>query len=102
MELVLDSMYMRYFRRNSRSFSRRLRGMPMRNSLRARSISSRIFLTVTERFGIAPEETLFLDDSQSNVEAASKLGFGTLHVPLILAVSRYKCVFAFVESVEEA
>ncbi len=41
----------------------------------------RIFLTVTERFGIAPEETLFLDDSQSNVEAASKLGFGTLHVP---------------------
>ena len=41
----------------------------------------RIFRTVTERFGIAPEETIFLDDSQSNIEAASRLGFGTLHVP---------------------
>lgn len=41
----------------------------------------RIFHAVTERFGIAPEETLFLDDSKSNIEAASRLGFGALHMP---------------------
>ena len=35
----------------------------------------KIFETAIERFGIRPEETLFFDDSVSNIEAARKLGF---------------------------
>ena len=41
---------------------------------------SRIFQWVIDRFGIKPEETLFLDDSQRNLEAAARLGFRTLLV----------------------
>ncbi len=40
-----------------------------------------IFRMVTQRFGIRPGETLFLDDSQSNLDAAAALGFHTLLVP---------------------
>lgn len=35
----------------------------------------RIFDTAVSRFGIRPEETLFLDDSQANIDAAKTLGF---------------------------
>lgn len=41
----------------------------------------RIFDLVVSRFGIIPRETLFLDDSQANLDAASALGFHTLLVP---------------------
>ncbi len=34
-----------------------------------------IFRQACEKFGIRPEETFFLDDSQANVEAARRLGF---------------------------
>lgn len=40
----------------------------------------RIFRLVEAKFGILPEETVFFDDSQANVDAAAKLGFGTRHV----------------------
>lgn len=36
-----------------------------------------IYRAVIERLGIKPEETLFLDDSQTNLDAAEKLGFKT-------------------------
>lgn len=35
----------------------------------------RIFDTAVSQFGIIPEETLFLDDSQANINAARALGF---------------------------
>lgn len=38
---------------------------------------AKIFHAVVENFGIKPEETLFFDDSQANIDAASKLGFAT-------------------------
>lgn len=38
---------------------------------------SKIFHYATERLGIRPEETLFLDDSQTNLNAAARLGFHT-------------------------
>lgn len=39
-----------------------------------------IFRTASRNFGIAPEETLFLDDSAKNIEAAEALGFHGLLV----------------------
>ena len=40
-----------------------------------------IFEYAVEHLGIVPGETLFLDDSLKNVEAAQALGFNILHVP---------------------
>ena len=40
----------------------------------------RIFDTAASRFGIKPEETLFLDDSEANVKAALALGFHAARV----------------------
>lgn len=42
---------------------------------------SGIFHYAIKKLGIEPSETLFLDDSVHNIEAASRLGFRTLHVP---------------------
>lgn len=39
-----------------------------------------IFRLCCEKFGIEPSETVFLDDSAANCEAASRLGFRTVHV----------------------
>lgn len=39
-----------------------------------------IFDYAQEQLGIRPEETIFLDDSQANLDAASKLGYETLLV----------------------
>lgn len=41
----------------------------------------KIFEYTVSRLGIRPEETLFLDDSQLNLDAAAKLGFNTALVP---------------------
>ena len=51
-------------------------------SFEARSIKpdAKIFHTVVEKLGLKPEETLFLDDSQKNLDAAAQLGFQTLLV----------------------
>lgn len=40
----------------------------------------RIFQVAAGRFGLVPEETLFIDDSQRNLDSAAKLGFRTLLV----------------------
>lgn len=40
----------------------------------------RIFTTLITETGIIPEETLFIDDSIANCEAAEKFGIKTLHV----------------------
>lgn len=39
-----------------------------------------IFISAERKCGIKPEETIFLDDSQANLDAASRLGFHTLLV----------------------
>lgn len=41
---------------------------------------ARIFEYAVEQLGIVPGETLFLDDSTKNLEAAAALGFQTAHV----------------------
>lgn len=40
-----------------------------------------IFRHAIKTLGIDPEETLFLDDSEKNLEVAAKSGFLTLHIP---------------------
>ncbi len=40
-----------------------------------------IFRYAIDKLGIEPEETLFLDDSQANLDAAATLGFMTALVP---------------------
>lgn len=37
-----------------------------------------IYMRLVERYGIRPEETLFIDDLSQNTEAAEKLGFHTV------------------------
>lgn len=39
-----------------------------------------IFRETIHRLGILPEETLFYDDSQTNLDGAARLGFHTAHV----------------------
>ncbi len=48
-------------------------------SFEAKSIKPdrKIFETVVSKLGIIPEETLFLDDSQKNLDTASSMGFKT-------------------------
>lgn len=40
-----------------------------------------IFQYTIEKLGIDPEETIFFDDSQKNLDAAARFGFATCHVP---------------------
>ena len=40
-----------------------------------------IFEYAIEHLGIKPEETLFIDDSQKNLDAAAEVGFATVLVP---------------------
>ena len=39
----------------------------------------RIYQRTIERFSLAPERTLFIDDSRPNIDAAAELGFQTHH-----------------------
>lgn len=38
-----------------------------------------IYLRLTERYRLVPEETLFIDDLEKNIETACRLGFQTVH-----------------------
>lgn len=51
-------------------------------SFEAKSIKpdKKIFETAITKCGISPKETIFLDDSQKNLNSASKLGFETILV----------------------
>lgn len=54
----------------------------MVTSFEAKSMKpdEKIFRYAEEKLGIKPEETVFLDDSQRNLDAAARLGFKTLLV----------------------
>ena len=55
-------------------------GMVTSFEARACKPDSRIFSSVVENLGIEPSETLFLDDSRVNVEAARDFGFQAVEV----------------------
>lgn len=42
----------------------------------------RIFARLFERYGLAPSQTLFIDDSERNILAARALGMDVIHCPL--------------------
>ncbi len=39
-----------------------------------------IYLCLKDKYSLIPEESLFIDDHQKNVEAAAELGFNTVHL----------------------
>ncbi len=39
-----------------------------------------IYKTISEKYQLKPEESLFIDDTKKNVEAAAELGFNTIHL----------------------
>ena len=49
----------------------------------------RIYQKVLEQAGLKAEETLFLDDSRDNIEAASLLGIDTIHVQKPVTILEY-------------
>lgn len=55
-------------------------GMVTSFDAKALKPENRIFEFAVEQLDINPQETLFLDDSQRNLDAAAKLGFGTMLV----------------------
>ena len=48
--------------------------------MKKRKPDAEIFEQVLQEGNFRPEETLFLDDNQANVEGASKLGIKIVHV----------------------
>ena len=41
-----------------------------------------IFSLFLKRYGLSPDQCVFIDDSAANIAAAAKLGFGTIHYSL--------------------
>ena len=50
------------------------------HQMKKRKPDAEIFEQVLQEGNFRPEETLFLDDNQANVEGASKLGIKIVHV----------------------
>lgn len=48
--------------------------------MKKRKPDAEIFQQVLDEGGFKPEETLFLDDNQANIDGAAKLGIKTVHV----------------------
>lgn len=71
----------RYFRTDGHDMSRYFDGTLTSFEARVMKPDAAIFRLACEKFDIDPTETLFIDDSAANTEAASKLGFATLTVP---------------------
>lgn len=53
-------------------------GIVVSGEVRAAKPDERIFSHLVERFGLEPASTIFIDDSEANVEAATALGFQTI------------------------
>lgn len=68
------------FKKDGKTISHYFDGMVTSFESKCMKPDARIFEDVVEKFGIKPEETIFLDDSASNTAAAEKLGFKTITV----------------------
>lgn len=68
------------FRKEGRQREDYFDGMVTSFNAKALKPDARIFEYAERTLGIKPEETLFIDDSQTNLDAAAKLGFKTMLV----------------------
>lgn len=70
-----------FFRSEGREMADYFDGMVTSFEAKCMKPSAAIFRYAERTLGIKPDETLFLDDSAANVEAARELGFHALQVP---------------------
>jgi putative hydrolase of the HAD superfamily len=67
------------FLRARHSFWRVFRGIVISGEIQLIKPDPAIFEYMVERFGLSPENTVFIDDHRPNIESAGRLGFKTLH-----------------------
>ncbi len=78
--IMWDSEIDRQFRKLGHDVDYYFDGTVTSFEIKAMKPDRRIFEAAIMRFGISPEETLFLDDSKANCDAAAAMGFRTLLV----------------------
>lgn len=78
--IMWDGEISRNFRQAGKNVDFYFDGIARSYEVGAMKPDPRIFRWVIERFCIRPEETVFFDDSQTNVEAARALGFRAILV----------------------
>lgn len=76
-EIMWDSRIAEEFRKAGREREDYFDGMVTSFEARSLKPAREIFDYAVSKLGIVPEETLFLDDSERNLEAAAALGFHT-------------------------
>lgn len=74
-EVMWDTKIAEEFRREGREREDYFDGIVTSFEARALKPDPRIFAYAVQKLGILPEDTLFLDDSAANLEAAARLGF---------------------------
>lgn len=79
-KIMWDSIILEEFRKDGHSIDYYFDGVIASFEVRAYKPDAEIFNIAEHRFDIKPSETLFLDDSKANVEAAKALGFNAVHV----------------------
>lgn len=79
--IMYDSKIAECFRAEGREMADYFDGQVVSFKARCAKPDKAIFDYAVEHLGIKPEETLFLDDSQRNLDAAAALGFATALVP---------------------
>lgn len=78
---VLSNYHSKAFERVSKenSFFELFDGMVVSSKVKHLKPDSKIFYCLMDSYGIVPEETLFIDDTVENTEAAIKLGFNAIN-----------------------
>lgn len=79
-EIMWHSRIARAFRAEGLDINSYFDGVVTSFEARALKPSPEIFAYAQHKLGIRPQETIFLDDSRANVEAARALGFSALQV----------------------
>ncbi len=80
-EIMWNSMIAAEFRKEGHDIAHYFDGTLTSFEARSMKPDAAIFRIAEQKFGIKPGETLFLDDSASNTEAAAALGFAVMTVP---------------------
>ena len=61
-------------------FFKKLQGIVVSGDEKLKKPDPEIYQILLDRFGLKPEESLFIDDNQHNILAADQLGFDTIHL----------------------